>query len=132
MATKKMTKAEINAKAKELLAEKLGISTSDEGVQVESAEYAFLQEVDTGNGIVAIPVTVTLKAKKYENSGKFVAYDIDQAADEYQFKLEEKARKEQERKERKEKKIAQDKADREKRARERELKKAEMEKSKEE
>lgn len=128
MANKKMTKTEINAKAKALIAEKLGISTSDEGVQVGSAEYAFLQEVDTGDEIVAIPVTVTLKAKKYENSGKFVAYDIDQAADEYQFGLEEKAKKEQERKEKKAKKIAQDKADREKRAKERELKKLEMEK----
>lgn len=127
--TKKMNKNETMTAAKIAIVEKFGISTSDEGVQVGAFDYAFSVEVDTGDGIVLVPVVVSLTAKKYENSGKFMAYDIDERADSYQFELKEKAKKEQERKERKEKKALQDKLDREKRARERELKKAEREKA---
>lgn len=123
----KMTMAQIDTMAKDKIAEQLGLTTNDEGVQVEAHEFAFPVYLDVDGAQVEKFVIVKLIAKRHEDSGKFLAYDVNERADEYERKVADRKAKADERRAKKAKKIAQDTADRERKKAERRAKKAKRE-----
>lgn len=123
----KMSMAQVDKMAKDILAKQLGISTNDEGVQVDGHEYGFVVYLNDGEKDIEKVVTVKLIAKRHEDSGKFPAYDLDERADYYEDKVKQREQKAEDRRLKKEKKIAQDTADRERKKAERRAKKAKRE-----
>lgn len=101
-----MKVADVMATARQIMVEKLGLKELT--FQTGCAEYGdYIEVVDPDDGTVyTVPVTVGACAHKYGSSPKMPAFSLEDAADAYQFELDEREQKAQARAEAKAKKEA--------------------------
>ena len=83
---------EVFAIARQNIIDKLGLTDQFE-FQTGAAEYGTYVEVRIGDKVMQVPVTVSVAAHKYEDTEKVKAYSLEEAADEFQFELDERERK---------------------------------------
>lgn len=82
-----MKQYEVSEAARKLMIEKLGLLDSMP-YQTDGAEFGEYVIVKDGNTEYEVPVTVKIMAHRYQDTEKAKAFDLQAAADEYEFTVQ--------------------------------------------